>query len=321
MTGPRNLEDRLTAALRAEADGVQPAGDSLDAIRVRSRAAHRRRRAAAAAAGLVAVVAVAMAVPALDDEGSQVRTGDDPRPSTSAEVPGVTSTLPDDTAPSETAPGETAPGGTAPGGPAEPAFDLEGQPLWPFRSRAEADEWLATAAEGHAPWHADAEATAVFFTTGYLGFTGLDLVTSSDVGATEAWVGVGYEAEPGVRSTAAVIHLVRYGPDPQAPWEVVGTRDSVLTLDTPGYGAEVDTTVTAGGTVTGVDESLRLEVRQPSSSGVLGEWCCQPAGGEGARWSASVSYDGAVDPVLTLVVSTGGHVRDVEIFAVTALRP
>jgi hypothetical protein len=213
------------------------------------------------------------------------------------------------------APGsDTSPATTVP-----PASDFRSQPLWPFRTQAEADAWLATADEGHSPWHADAEATALSFTNGYLGFTEIDLVTSSDVRATEAWIGVGYEPDPGHVSTSAVIHLVRFGPDPEAPWEVVGTRDTALTLDTPSYGSAVSSPVSVGGTITGVDENLRVQVRQPSSPEPIGESCCLPGGGEATPWETSVSFAGATDPALTIVVSTGGHAQGVEIFAVTGV--
>jgi hypothetical protein len=163
--------------------------------------------------------------------------------------------------------------------------------------------------------------TAQSFTQGYLGFTELDRITSTDVRATEAWIGVGYESEPGFVSTAAVVHLVRFGPDPEAPWEVVGTRDTDLTLDTPRYGAAPSSPLTVGGTVTGVDESLQVQVRQMSSTGALGETCCLPAGGTDSPWEMTVELTGrATDPAVTVVVFTGGHVQDVERFAITGLR-
>lgn len=212
-------------------------------------------------------------------------------------------------------------GGSTPSTPPSPAYEFSSQPLWPFRSQAEADDWLAASAEGHSPWHASAEATAQFFTNNYLGFAEIDQVTSIDVRATEAWIGVGYEAEPGSPSTAAVIHLVRFGPDPEAPWEVVGTRDTVLTLDTPAYGSAVSSPVTVGGTITGVDESVHVQVRQQSSSAAIGDRCCLPAGGEGAPWETSVDVVGATDPALTIVAWSGGHVQDVEVFAITGVHP
>jgi hypothetical protein len=507
MTHPTDdIQDRLTAALRAEVDGVEPDAGSLDAIRRRGRAARGRRRAVVTGAGVVALIAVAVAVPTLgssdgdvttgttgattteppgvltappptdldqalwpdpsgelftdpveavrsfvevvigvDDpdlsefqagepgagEVSVARVGEDGRPSDST---GIASTVtvrqldgvhwfvtsagghdvqidspeplaavsspltvtgqglgyegtivaelrprsdpgavldeePTIAGASEVAPfsvelaydapgpsigmlvarddpgtdlgvpsfaaipvrlgaGSPPAGSGEPSGPptttptttAPPAYEFGSQPLWPFRTQAEADAWLVSSAEGHSPWHASAEMTAQAFTTGYLGFGEIDLVTSEDVGDTEAWIGVGYEAEPGVISTSAVIHLVRFGPDPDAPWEVVGTRDTALTLDTPSYGSAVSSPVTVGGTVTGVDESLRVQVRQQSSEAPLGESCCLPAGGEGTPWESSVAFSGAADEALTIVVSTGGHVQDVEIFAITGVR-
>lgn len=219
-----------------------------------------------------------------------------------------------------TGPGGGSPGAGTPTDTDATADEFGSQPLWPFRTQAEADEWLAGADQGHQPWHADAGQTALAFTTGYLGFTEIDQITSTDVRADEAWIGVGFAASPDDASTSAVIHLLRFGPDPDAPWEVVGTRDSDLTLDTPGYGSRVSSPIAVGGTLTGVDESLRVQVRQPSSEVALGEQCCLPAGGAGTPWETTVTYAGATDPALTIVVSTGGHVQGVERFAITGVR-
>jgi hypothetical protein len=194
-------------------------------------------------------------------------------------------------------------------------------PLWPFSSQAEVDAWRQQhAAQGTQPWHLDADATALAFTTGYLGFGEVDQVVGRDVRDREAWISVGYDAGSGP-STAAVVHLVRFGPGDDAPWEVVGTRDTDLTLETPSYGSQVSSTVTVGGRITGVDENLRVQVRQASSEVPIGEACCLPAGGVDAPWQTTVSFSGATAPALTIVVSTGGHIQGVERFAITAVRP
>lgn len=195
------------------------------------------------------------------------------------------------------------------------------QALWPFADADQARQWQTEGApQGHSPWHSDAEFTALAFTQGFLGFSEIDQVTSSDHRGDEAWVGVGTALPDGGMSTAAVVHLVRFGSGADAPWEVVGTRDDTLVLDTPRYGSTVSSPITAGGTVTGVDESLRLQVRQIDRDGVLGEHCCVPAGGTAQRWSAEVAFQEAGTGTMTLVVSTGGHVADVERFAVTGLQ-
>ncbi len=88
MTHPADdIEDRLTTALHAEADGVRPEPGSLEAIRTRGRAARRRRRAVLTGAGVAALVAVAVAVPAIDRANQQVTTGSDRASTTTTEAP------------------------------------------------------------------------------------------------------------------------------------------------------------------------------------------------------------------------------------------
>ncbi|MFF8288861.1 hypothetical protein ACF068_06445 [Streptomyces sp. NPDC016309] len=194
------------------------------------------------------------------------------------------------------------------------------QPMWPFTTPAQAQDWQrAYRAGGHQPWHLDAEQTALSFTRGYLGFTEIDRVTSRSIGATRARIGVGLSG-PESSGSAAVVHLMRYGTGRDAPWEVVGTDDTTFTLTAPAYGSVVRSPLTVGGRISGVDESLRVQVRQPSSEAPLGSSCCTPAGGSGQPWSSSVSFKGAKDAVLTVVAFTGGHIAEVERFTVTAVR-
>ena len=113
---------------------------------------------------------------------------------------------------------------------------------------------------------------------------------------------------------------MRFGTGDDAPWEVVGTTDTGLVLETPDYGTTARSPVTVAGTITGVDESLRVQVRQASSSAPLGEACCLAGGGDNSPWRTAVAFEGATDPALTIVVSTGGHVQGVERFAITGVR-
>lgn len=255
----------------------------------------------------------------------------------------------------ETAPGAERPPGTtatpvptpahAPsGGPAAPGTgDATGpspsptgdgslvagryQPLWPFPDRAQADAWVRSyRSGGHQPWHLDADQTALSFTQGYLGFEGIDRVISSSIEGEHARVAVGFRGEEGGRTlTAAVLHLVRFGEGTDAPWEVVGTDDTTLSLTTPAYGAHVSSPVKVGGRVTGVDESIRVQARRLGSDRVLGESRPVQAGGTDQPWSTTVTLRD--DPgrtgsgqVVTLVASTGGHLAEVERFAVTGVR-
>jgi hypothetical protein len=211
---------------------------------------------------------------------------------------------------------------TSPGTPSSPApTPFRYQPLWPFANEAEVAVWQqGYRSGGHSPWHLDAEATALAFTTGYLGFTDVSVAVSRSIEGTEAYVSVGYPIENRAPAVAAVLHLAKFGSGADAPWEVVGSRDNTLTLTEPRYGAGVGSPLTVGGQITGVDESIRVQVRQPTSQQPIGESCCLPAGGEDTPWSTTVSFQGAEAPALTIVASTGGHYTEVERFAVTGVR-
>jgi hypothetical protein len=192
--------------------------------------------------------------------------------------------------------------------------------MWPFATLTEAQAWEREfRSGGHQPWHRDPAQTALSFTQGYLGFKEIDRITSRKVSGSDARIGVGRSGpEPG--GTAAVVHLVRYGTGPDAPWEVVGTDDTTFSLTMPEYGSVVRSPVLTGGRITGVDESIRVQVRQPSSAASLGTSCCTSGGGTRQPWKTSVSFAGTGGQVLTIVASTGGHVAEVERFTVTAVR-
>lgn len=217
-------------------------------------------------------------------------------------------------------PGPTSSGGgpTATGSPTQTGqpgdYHLGYQPLWPFASYSQASSWQANRGTGGQPWHADAGQTALLFTRNYLGFTDITLVTSSRTDAQGAHVGVGYRNPSGGLATAAVLHLVRYGPNQQAPWEVVGSDDTSFSLAQPAYGSTVSSPITAGGRITGVDESIRLAVRNQAGALVGGPVAPIPAGGQDQPWQGTVNITGG--GVLTVVASTGGHLQAVERFAI-----
>jgi hypothetical protein len=194
-------------------------------------------------------------------------------------------------------------------------------PLWPFTSVAQAQNWqTAFRSGGQQPWHLDVEQTALTFTRNHLGYTEVDRITSRAVHGADARIGVGWSSPNEATATVAVLHLIRLGAGQDAPWVVVGTDDSRLVLQRPGYGSAVTSPLRVGGVITGVDESLRIRVLAPTSSRPLGEVGGVPAGGEHTPWSATLTFSAPAGTVLTLAVSTGGHLKNVEQFAVTAVR-
>ena len=275
-----------------------------------------RRTATSRVAAAVVLAAVLAGCGA--GAGDEVTVPTVPRTTTPAPP---TLTMPPTTTPATPAP--TAPGGSSGiPGTDTPAGEFRFQPLWPFADVEAAVAWQDDGGASQ-PWHLDAEETALGFAAA-LGFGEITEVTSTRFEGDEAWVGVGYRAE-GRTNEAAVLHLARIGRgaeenSPGAPWQVVGTEDDVLVLDTPRYGSAASSPVTVGGTITGVDESLRVQVHDAGSGGPLGDACCVPAGGQDAPWETTVSYDGGSGDALTVVAWTGGHVAEVEKFAITALR-
>src|SRR6266498_1095438 len=227
---------------------------------------------------LVAVAAVIVVVAAVGVTVALLRTG---RQSTPAASPSGSASA---SGSASVTPSAGTPSATPSAAPAPaPVFGF--QPLWPFARS-------------------------------YLGYTELDRVTSRRVVGTQAWVGVGYANPNGRLVTAAVLHLARIGSGADAPWEVVGSRDATLSLTTPDYGATVSSPVTVGGRITGVDESLRVQVRALGAP-LLGQVGGIPAGGQDTPWSARVAFTAPAGTVLTIAVSTGGHLLGVERFAIT----
>ncbi len=314
------VEHELRQALIDDASGVD-APDRWDDVESRVAARQHRRKVWSGGLGGVSLVAAALAtlllLPGLVRHSpSRVSTTassvPSPQPSVATTAPVEPSTM---VAP-PVAPTTTAPANAAP----QPAEGF--QPLWPFADIAEARAWQDVSRTGGAqPWHLDADLTAIGFTQGYLGYTEIDRVAGRTVGVTDAQVSVGYESEGGRTATAAVLHLVRFGTGPEAPWEVVGTNDGPdFSLDRPAYGASVASPMTVGGAINGVDESIAVEVHQLSSEGPIGRQCCVPAGNTGVPWQTTVSFAGSHDRVLTVSASTGGHLKAVERFVVTGVR-
>jgi hypothetical protein len=318
----REMEDRLRAAYSARVGVIteptlrpaDPVDDTISPFDRVTELPRRRHRvvpllAAAAVAGLA--IATSVVVEATRHPGpsapiSTLSTGE----SVSASTPPV---------PVRPAP---SPGRTAVSGPPQPVTSSPGaayafgyQPLWPFANLGAAQAWQAVhRRSGQQPWHLEAAQTALSFTQGYLGFTTMTVVTSTRVADGGTYVGVGYRDGNGAAHTAAVLFLVRFGPDTDSPWEVVGSADTTFSLEQPAYGTAVSTPMTVGGHITGSDENIRVTVRSLTSSGPVGGFCCQPAGGNRTVWQATVPFTAGTGQVLTIVATTGGHLATVERF-------
>lgn len=265
---------------------------------------------AAVLAVAVAVLIVVVVRSESDDRGavptpsaSSTATPSTSPTATESATPSVTPTEPTPTEPTSTPPAR---------------FGY--QPLWPFAGVEEAAVWQQAYRDGgHQPWHLDAGLVARRFTQGYLGYEEVNRVLRVAISDDEAWVDVGLRLPDGKPSTAAVLHLAKIGTGSYAPWEVVGTKDSTLSLTTPRYGARVTSPMAVGGRITGVDESLVVRVLR-LGTGEVGHSPGIPAGGQNSPWSTTMPFAAPAGGVLTIAVSTGGHVAGVERFAITGVR-
>jgi hypothetical protein len=196
--------------------------------------------------------------------------------------------------------------------------------VWPFRNLAEAEAWQRSyRSGGHSPWHLDPGITAESFTY-FLGVhADIGQVLHVTLNATGAHVAMGWHNPHGVPVTAMTVHEVRVGSGRDAPWEIVNDdQTAALTLTAPRYGTTASSPVRVGGRITGVDENIRVGVYQWSSSPgkPIGQHCCLPAGGHTTPWTTTVTYSGAIDAVLIITASTGGHLQRVERMAFTGVR-
>ncbi|MBI4941795.1 MAG: hypothetical protein HY830_13710 [Actinobacteria bacterium] len=272
---------------------------------------------------VAAVVAVASALAlAACGSGSPAAPGTTAPPTSSGPAPTASPPAPSSTssAPTGTT-SPTAPAPTSSSGSVVPVLRHGSLPLWPFGSGRQVLAWQqAYRTGGTQPWHRSERETAVAFAHGYLGYVEIDRATSRTGTASDALVGVGW-ADPGGRDvTVGVVHLLRFGTGADAPWEVVGTRDTVLSLTSPRYGSTVTSPMTVGGRITGVDESLVVAVRSLPDVDPLVETAPVPAGGEDTPWRIRVPVTAPDGAVRTISVSTGGHLMAVEAFAVTGVR-
>ncbi len=207
----------------------------------------------------------------------------------------------------------------------DPQSEFGFMPLWPFRSVADAVDWQTSyRTSGAEDWHLDADLTALTFTREFLGHVTVNKVVRgterSGVGGRESMVSVGFDAPNGAPITAAVLHLVRIGAGDDAPWEVVGSKGGTLSVDTPEYGATVTSPVEIGGRITGVDENLSVQIRVQDLAEPVGQVSGIAAGGTDEPWSTTVTFTAEPGSVLTIAVSTGGHIAEVEHFAITGVQ-
>jgi hypothetical protein len=345
----RNVDDRITAALRSATDRVTE--ESLrSAVPATASRRHTNRTVRWGAPLLAAAAVVGIAVTVAQVSGGHTVAAPmitpAVSPASSVTVPGL---LGEGTNPPPSATVKLQSPTVTPPPPGSYCFfsDIRCKgldhpdyvPLWPYANFVQASaveqNILSVRSRpstlGSGPYidpALDPGQVALAFTEKYLGFTGITKVTSSVVAKDQARIGVGYLDADGKTITVAVIHLVKYERDigdQYAPWEVVGTDDTTLGIETPSYRRPVETSVEVGGRIGGPDDNVRVSILHTTgkfgaTTMTLTQYCCVLGGGQNSSWSVTLRYPQyagiQVGDVLTIVASAGGSSKQPERFAI-----
>ena len=264
-----DIERQLREALHAEAAGVQPRGDGLTRIQQRV-AAPRRPWLRPALAGLTALALAAAGA------GAWVTlSGGD-----SGDVATITPAESPRESPSE----EPSPSATA-----TPSATPANAPLWPVGSTAAGD------------WQRDPASTAKHFMDDYLQMPAVDQKGDVQVDSTHATVQMG-RVLPSESKKYVVATTVSLDLDKRTGlWWVTGASADYLSVTQPAAHDGIGSPVTLSGRITGVDESVRGEVRDADGK-VLGS-AFVGGGGQDSPWSVQVTYSGAPAAVVAWTAS------------------
>lgn len=248
MTTP---EDRLRQLLREQATTVVPSGDGLATIHQRVARKRRLRTVLLPSAALVlgATAAAAFFVGGTPQSSSLIQNPASQGPPTPAPAP----------APSAP-PVSLAPDATS--------------ALWPFTSAAQAGSWKTSA-----PWANNQEQTAQHFAQDYLGLNVAAHQTCDRCGEVVLRLPAG--------GSTAKAHLVTFTVGGVQVFSVASVTFADLTVTAPGAGAAISSPTTVTGTLTGVDENVR--VRLLTTSGKELATAGAPAG-SAVPWSGALTW-------------------------------
>jgi hypothetical protein len=230
-----STEDRLSEALRARAERVEPSAGGWERIQAGVDGARRRHRARTAGLGALAAAAAVLIVVGIM---SVTTTGDQ-----TVEV-----------GPADTTPGTDT---TAPPPPGDDPDDEHFPGIWPFTSQEEVEAW-----DGEVPedgWdYRDPEDTALDFAESYLGMAPFGVVRSQG-GDTRHSVGITTREDGFVTDVHLV--LIERGSG-EGVWVVYGAGTDNIRLSQPDGLDEVTSPVTIAGESTAHEGTVLVEVRQ-----------------------------------------------------------
>lgn len=302
MSSNDPFEDRLRQVLLAEAQTVTPAGDGLSQIR--AKVARRRDRLRWLRPGLAVATAAALggvAVFAFSSLGESAER-----------------TLRQDRQPASRPPSSTAAPAPVRSAPPTPPVSSPAYTIWPYTSPPKVSSGP--------PSYLDPKQTALGFVR-YLQAAEVDQVLADETETTSAGAGrkvtLGRKMADGTVRAVTVVHLVRLGSGSTAPYAVTRAAGAyTLKITSPGLAAPVRSPLTVRGTIDGVHQSIRVEVRTPAGATPISAPVSAP-GSATTGWSTPVSFAAPASGVGTLVARTDSDAGDgaIQITAQPVLLP
>jgi hypothetical protein len=268
----------LRSALQDEADTITPAGDGLSRIqqRVQQRGLRRRWMRPALALGSVAalaVIGIGAAVVVGNSGDDKVVLGDS---SPTAE-------------PSESA--TTTP---------IVAPNFPDQAVFPFTTATAEQGWEQDFANGGTTWESDPTQVATHWVQDFLDQPSVNRVVESRDDGNDKLVTLGrvLQAEGHQLFKVTTVRLTPY----KNSWIVTGASDpnGFLSITSPDPGGTVITPVTVSGPAFGVDEAVKLDVRDATSATSYGSDSVSFGNGS-PPWHGAVNFNRPSSPVGVLV--------------------
>lgn len=273
-----DFDELLRSALRDEADTITPAGDGLSRIqqRVQQRGFRQRWMRPAIALGSVAALAVigigtAVFVSNSGDDKVTVGNGSpSPEPSDTASTPPIA------------------------------APDFPNLAIFPFTTAVAEQGWEQDYANGGTQWEADPAQVATHWVQDYLSQPSVNRVIDTTDDGNDKLVTLGrvLDAESHQLFKVTTVRLTPY----VNSWIVVGASDpnDFLSISSPDPGGTVITPVTVSGPAFGVEEAVKFDVRDATSTTSYGSNTVTFGNGS-PDWQVGVNFNRPSSPIGVLV--------------------
>lgn len=274
-----DFDELLRSALRDEADTVTPAGDGLARIQQRLQQRDTRLRwmrpaLALGSAAALAVIGVGAAIFVNNSGDDSVKVGQHPSP--------LNSTSAASTEPITV----------------EPTFPP--QAIFPFTDATSEQGWEQDYANGGTTWEADPTQVATHWVQDFLDEQSVDRVVGTADDGPDKLVTLGrlLQAESHQLIKVTTVRLTPFG----HAWIVTGASDpnGFLSITSPDPGSTVITPVTVTGPAFGVEEAVKFDIRDATSTTSYGSNTVTFGNGH-PDWNVSVNFNRPSSPVGVLV--------------------